>query len=458
MTINRFLSRVAFLLLTAVCCGGSFAEDPYTPMEPWPATAPSVRGSFAEDPYTPMASRPRPPTAPSLWSRSVQDPYMPMEPRLATASSVWGSYAQDPYTLTEPLPAPANPLPYGHPEPWSTAGQKAVCSTCSPCPRVYGYGEFLFLQRSNCSDDQPLIDSLGLFGQETLFSTRDLDFDFEPAFRGLIGFRLHGGWALEAGYLGLCDATSRAFLVPPDGNTILLFPDDLGFGTNVFSDMDRIWIDYSSEIHSGELNLVCCTGCCTSCGGKGGKDPTQTACCNTWCKTFEWFVGFRYLSVAERLRIDAQRDLQPTGGGIATEAPGYYDLSTRNNLFGPQLGARLRRWDNRLGWEASGKVGVFYNDAQQYQEIIDYDDFLFRERIGDSGSAVAYMGELNVTGLFRLNDVWNLRAGYNVMWIGGLALAPDQLDFSSDVDAGQQLDRTGCVFLHGVNLGIEARW
>lgn len=457
MTIDRFLSRVAFLLLTAVSCGGSFAQDPYTPMEPRPATAPLLWGSFAQDPYTLMEPQPRPATAPLLWGGSVQDPYTPMAPRPATATWPWASYAQDSSTPLDPLPAPASPLPYGDPEPWSAAGQKAVCSTCSPCPRVYGYGEFLFLQRSNCSDDQPLVDSLGGFGQETFFSTRDLDFDFEPAFRGLIGFRLHGGWALEAGYLGLCDATSRAFLVPPDGNTILIFPDDLGFGSNVFTDMDRIWIDYSSEIHSGELNLVCCTGCCTTCGGKGGKDPKQTACCDTWCKTFEWFVGLRYLSVAERLRIDAQRDLEQTGGGFSTES-GYYDISTRNNLFGPQIGARLRHWDNRLGWEASGKVGVFYNDAQQYQEIIDYPDFELRSRIGDSGSAVAYMGELNVTGLFRLNDVWNLRAGYNVMWIGGLALAPDQLDFTADVDAGQQLDRTGGVFLHGVNLGIEARW
>jgi len=221
--------------------------------------------------------------------------------------------------------------------------------------------------------------------------------------------------------------------------------------------MDRIWIDYSSEIHSGELNLVCCTGCCTTCGGKGGGDPKQTACCKTWCKTFEWFVGFRYLSVAERLRIDAQRDLEQTGGGIGTES-GYYDISSRNNLFGPQIGARVRRWDSRLGWEATGKVGIFYNDAQQYQEIIDFPDFELRPWTGGSGSAVAYMGEFNVTGLFRLNDVWNLRAGYNVMWIGGLALAPDQLDFSADIEAGQRLDRTGGILLHGVNLGIEARW
>jgi hypothetical protein len=386
MTIDRSLSRVAFLLFTAIFCGSSFAQVLDTPMEPFPA--------------------------------------------------------------------PDNPLPYADLEPWPPVSQKEICSTCSPCPRVYGYGEFLFLQRSNCSENQPLIDSVGVFGQETFFSTSDLDFDFEPAFRGLVGFRLHGGWALEAGYLGFCDATSRAFLVPPDGNTWLTLPEELG--ANVFPDMDRIWIDYSSEIHSGELNLVCCTGCCTTCGGKGGKDPKQMACCNTWCKTFEWFVGFRYLSVAERLRIDAQRYLEQTGGGIGTET-GYYDLSTRNNLFGPQIGARVRRWDNRLGWEATGKVGIFYNDAQQDQEIIDYDDFLFREQSG-SGSAVAYMGEFNVTGLFRLNDVWNLRAGYNVMWIGGLALAPDQLDFSGDIDAGQQLDRTGGIFLHGVSLGIEARW
>jgi hypothetical protein len=51
-----------------------------------------------------------------------------------------------------------------------------------------------------------------------------------------------------------------------------------------------------------------------------------------------------------------------------------------------------------------------------------------------------------------------LRAGYNLIWIAGAALAPDQLDFSGVLPAGNQLRSDASVFLHGVSGGLEARW
>ena len=45
------------------------------------------------------------------------------------------------------------------------------------------------------------------------------------------------------------------------------------------------------------------------------------------------------------------------------------------------------------------------------------------------------------------------------MWIEGLALAPDQLDFNfATSPGGNQLQNGGAMFLHGVNVGLEARW
>jgi hypothetical protein len=81
-----------------------------------------------------------------------------------------------------------------------------------------------------------------------------------------------------------------------------------------------------------------------------------------------------------------------------------------------------------------------------------------RPLISAAGCQVAFVGELNLTGIYRLTDVWNLRAGYNLIWIAGTALAPDQLDFSGLIPAGNQLSSDGKVFLHGVSGGLEARW
>ncbi len=71
---------------------------------------------------------------------------------------------------------------------------------------------------------------------------------------------------------------------------------------------------------------------------------------------------------------------------------------------------------------------------------------------------MAFVGELNLSAFYRLTDVWDLKAGYNLMWIDGLALAPDQLDFNFAPPNGNQLQNGGAMFLHGVNVGLEARW
>jgi hypothetical protein len=48
--------------------------------------------------------------------------------------------------------------------------------------------------------------------------------------------------------------------------------------------------------------------------------------------------------------------------------------------------------------------------------------------------------------------------GYNLIWLSGVALAPNQFDFSSPPAGGTQLHGGSSVFLSGANLGLEARW
>jgi hypothetical protein len=377
------------------------------------------------------------------------------------AQATQGASAQDASSPAEAIASPSDLSQDGY-FAFDENGDKTDCaaSCCSPCPRVYGYVEALFLERTNCSDDQPIIVNLRRPDGSVVspsegtpvFSTSDLDFDFEPAVRAVVGHRLHNGWAVEGAYLGLFDADTSAFVSAlPDQSSILTFPGDLAYveNLNVIADMDKIWVDYSSSLHSGELNLVCCCGCCDPCGK--GKDAGNH--CNLYCRTFEWFMGFRYINFREELNIHGQA-IRETG-----VEDGYYNVQTSNNLYGAQVGARTRRWGTKWGWEATGKAGIFANDAQQEQVILDWDNEPFTYRsISAAETPVAFVGELNLTGIYRLNDVWNLRAGYNLIWITGVALAPDQLDFSTTPTAGSQINSSGGVLLHGVSCGLEARW
>jgi long-subunit fatty acid transport protein len=68
------------------------------------------------------------------------------------------------------------------------------------------------------------------------------------------------------------------------------------------------------------------------------------------------------------------------------------------------------------------------------------------------------MADLNLSVAYRLTDVFALRAGYNAIWIGGVALAPNQWDFGASTDAGKNLDPTGSIFLNGLSVGLDAAW
>lgn len=327
---------------------------------------------------------------------------------------------------------------------------------CSPCPTAYGYAEALFMQRTNGASDQPiLVQRENGIPVGTVLSTSDLLFDYDPALRIVVGHRLHDGWGIEGQFFGLFDASTAESIVITDPAINITFPGGLG-DANVFSDPDRIRADYSSALYSGELNLVhCCGSVCDPCGKDKSEKGHHFGYLHT--RTFEWFVGFRYINLNEQLRISGERDQVNQDGTVGVES-GVYDLSTSNNLFGPQIGARVRRWGDRWGWEATGKAGLLASDKQQEQYVTDFDDFDLRPLTTASDQDVAFVGELNLTGIYRLTETWNVRAGYNLMWIAGVALAPDQLDFSGEIGAGNQVASNGGVFLHGVNLGLEARW
>jgi hypothetical protein len=83
---------------------------------------------------------------------------------------------------------------------------------------------------------------------------------------------------------------------------------------------------------------------------------------------------------------------------------------------------------------------------------------LLRDPIAADGTAVAALGELDVVLIRRLSDMWSLRLGYSVIGLGGLALAPDQLDFTDTSLSGSNVNSQGWIFLHGLLAGVEARW
>ena len=84
----------------------------------------------------------------------------------------------------------------------------------------------------------------------------------------------------------------------------------------------------------------------------------------------EWLYGFRYLNLNEDFSI-VSTDLQ--------EGTSTYDVHTNNNLFGVQIGNRVRQSRGRWSLEGTGKAGIFGNAAEQHSDpIIDFPAFVVR--------------------------------------------------------------------------------
>jgi len=315
----------------------------------------------------------------------------------------------------------------------------------SRTPQRYVQADVLFWDRVGTGGDQVLVSSSGaLPGDDALMSTSDLDFDYQP------GLRLTVGWlpdpcrgcrwcsAWELSYFGLFDWDAFGLFggraeAAVTGDNNLAIPGVLGVISNNFYGADEIRAVYDSELHNLELNCV-------------------KSCCFDGCTQIDFLCGFRFLTLQEDFAL-VGTDLQ------AGRSP--YEISTENYLYGLQAGGRLRRNWTRWALEVRGKAAVFVNDAQQRQRVDDYPvplRDLAGDFVGGDGQSAAMLAEIGGTLIRPITAVWSLRIGYDALGLGGVALAPDQLDFTFGPDSGTGLHTDGWLLLHGAHVGLEACW
>ena len=293
---------------------------------------------------------------------------------------------------------------------------------CQPCPKWYVVGEAVFWSRNKRAAKQPLVVD-PCANCNTLLSTDDLDFGNQVSPRFSIGRYVDccccEAWELS--YFGINNWDASRTVTGAQ----LFAPGAIGLIPAAFSSATNFRVDYSSNLHNAEVNHV-------------------QSCCY-----FDLLAGFRYVSFDEDLNLNA------SGGPFGT---GNYHVATQNDLYGGQIGARINGLLGCWPWQITGKAGIFLNDVDQSQSIVDPLFGTLRPVTTTSDTAAAFVGEVSCLTTIPLTKIWSLRAGYNLMWIENVALAPDQLDFTFTPTSGTMLNDNGGVFLHGANVGLQAAW
>ena len=299
---------------------------------------------------------------------------------------------------------------------------------------TYGIVESVFLQRDNDVGNQPLATTSG---GATLITANEPQYTVQPGLRLFYGSidNCDTGW--EAGYLGVWSMfadtdVSGAGIQAPEPFPNL--PNAQGF-----ENRSAARAAYLSPLNSVETSLLW-----RSCDGGNNRHaalPWQR-CSSYRHGTFDWLFGFRWV-------------------GLDDTATMTYSVQTASNIFGVQLGRRGRmEWDNWAleGWAKVVLGGAYLSQSQAPIVDIITPDPVIRSRRSQRDGEVGFVGDLNCSLVRRVTDDVSIRVGYNLIWLSGVAPAPDQFDFTTTAASGTGLDPGGNVFLHGANFGLERRW
>ncbi len=89
------------------------------------------------------------------------------------------------------------------------------------------------------------------------------------------------------------------------------------------------------------------------------------------------------------------------------------------------------------------------------------DDGVYQRVFNEKSSKVSFGFNPGLRALVHLTDYVSLTAGYEILLLTGIALAPDQIGNIQTNLLGTQTystDASGVFFAHGGNVGLEIRW
>lgn len=286
-----------------------------------------------------------------------------------------------------------------------------------PCEATWtATGEAVFLTRSSPAANVLAFDALA---GAPLLDASSLDLGTLTGIDLTLARRVGDWGTLEIRYLGADEWHASGSTPTTPGGLVQIntaIPLSVDAGTSLASNL-------SSELHSIEAN------------GRYALRPG-----------WDVLVGFR------AVHLDEQLQLRLTDVSI----PFTYTAEARNRLYGFQLGGHAPLWDRgeRFALGATGKAGLFADCAAQDSSAPNGAVVL---PAGGRNNVAAFLGEIDVAAQFRFWEHAAVLAGYRLLWIDGVSLAPDQVPVTEFV-TGTGLATASEAFYHGAFAGLQLAW
>ncbi|MEM7174761.1 MAG: hypothetical protein AAF443_02390 [Chlamydiota bacterium] len=157
-----------------------------------------------------------------------------------------------------------------------------------------------------------------------------------------------------------------------------------------------------------------------------------------------WLMGLRFFNIEEKLKLSFA-----TGNSASR-----YRVKTRSRSFGLQAGFSLEYNPYRvLTWGGVAKVGALFNRGRQSTLLLDNNNTVALLQGAASRSDFAYCAQVYPFIEWRPTKSFDIIVHYQVLYIGGIAVADSQLFF--DEGGEIRFSSNGDIIYHGLTAAIH---
>jgi len=145
-------------------------------------------------------------------------------------------------------------------------------------------------------------------------------------------------------------------------------------------------------------------------------------------------------------------------GGPAGNYPPFWTTNTANNLYGLQAGVDGKIFEQgRFSMNGQIKLGLFENNAEQSTGV-SLKKVVYP--VSATANHAAFVSETGLQLKYRVMDGLALKAGYEVLWLDGVALAPGQIQETLTTPSSPPVHALGVnsgssVLFQGFTAGFE---
>lgn len=283
------------------------------------------------------------------------------------------------------------------------------------------WADYGYLRRSEIKEKTLVLD-----GTKKVLTTDDLEdkLGWESAIRGGISYIGNENAYLEAFYTYFYPWESEKTLI---GNGTLSAPFSDPFLVLDYIDADKVTAKYTSQLQNAELNYWIVV--------------TPRRVCYF---AFAWNIGFRFIYLKENFSLEFVNDTFISDTNI----------KTLNLLYGAQLGASLDyNPSSAWTWTFQIKGAGFLNDAENNVSMRDDDNVLVLQDYEKRRWVATFLLE----GYAQLSYHWfsnlNVHIAYQGFLLTGLALAPEQVHFTTENEP--QIREKGQIIIDGLYVGLD---